>query len=188
MADVKCPRCGSVTSAGKWRRCGRCHRFVSHTKTFEQAKEQFWGNVAVRGIDDCWLWTKSSIGHPPHGHLNLNIDGQRISMACGQAAWLFHAGFIPDGMEVLHDCNNAMCCNPSHLYPGTHLRNMQDAVEAGSMKGERNGHARFNAEQVAQIRSLFDGGMRLCEVARAAGMTLKNTWSIAHRKTWRHLP
>lgn len=50
--------------------------------------------------------------------------------------WLAHRlvytlllGDIPQGLELLHSCDNPACCNVNHLRPGTHLDNMRDASE-----------------------------------------------------------
>jgi hypothetical protein len=48
----------------------------------------------------CWLPT-SNIGDP---WLIL------------QVAWSLRHGIIPKRWEVRQHCNNAFCCNPSHLY------------------------------------------------------------------------
>jgi len=40
-------------------------------------------------------------------------------------------GAIPDGMQILHSCDNPPCMNPRHLSLGTGQKNMQESVERG---------------------------------------------------------
>lgn len=40
-------------------------------------------------------------------------------------------GPIPDGMYVLHKCDNTICCNPNHLFIGTQFDNVQDMIRKG---------------------------------------------------------
>jgi hypothetical protein len=54
-------------------------------------------------------------------------------------------GPIPDGMLVLHTCDNPPCVNPDHLYLGTWKDNMQDRIKRGrnpklNMTHCKNGH------------------------------------------------
>src|SRR5262245_4923291 len=41
-------------------------------------------------------------------------------------AWLFWHGEIPDGLEICHECDNRVCCNPDHLKVQTHVENMRN--------------------------------------------------------------
>lgn len=44
---------------------------------------------------------------------------------------------IPENYLVLHTCDNPPCCNPEHLFIGTHLDNILDAIKKGRWNRER---------------------------------------------------
>jgi hypothetical protein len=72
-------------------------------------------------------------------------------------------GKIPDGLLVLHKCDNPPCCNPRHLFPGTYRDNAQDAVRKGRWvvrSGERSAVAKFTQKEVDEIRANHIKGER----------------------------
>lgn len=64
-----------------------------------------------------------------------------------RVAWVVTHGPIPDGLCVMHLCDNRSCVNPVHLRLGTILDNQRDMARKG-----RGGHSRLTPEQVAYIR------------------------------------
>lgn len=80
---------------------------------------RFWASVARS--DNCWLWTRHRL---PAGYGLVRRGGVR--MYAHRVAWSIVNGPIPDGMLVCHRCDNPPCCNPDHLFLGSHLANMQD--------------------------------------------------------------
>ena len=74
---------------------------------------------------ECWEPTYKSTNN--FGHLNIAKEGNVGRASCHRIAWeMHHAEPIPEGMSVLHHCDNPACCNPEHLYIGDHTDNMQD--------------------------------------------------------------
>src|SRR5690348_9330916 len=68
-------------------------------------RARFWAKV--NKTPTCWLWT----GKPNtkgYGRFGINY---RI-VAAHRFAWEITNGPIPDGLAVLHRCDNPPCCNP----------------------------------------------------------------------------
>lgn len=109
------------------------------------------------GEDSCWEFTgarnKSGYGWM---HVGSQADGSRTRMLAHRVAVLLSGVDIPDGMFVLHTCNNPPCCNPKHLTLGDHAENMRQMVSAGRQeKSDRHHAARLTSEQVKEIRERF---------------------------------
>lgn len=89
---------------------------------------RFWAKV-VKGEskNDCWKWIGSKNGV---GYGKLALPGRSSVSGIIYAhrySYELHFGPIPDGLQVLHRCDNPECCNPDHLFVGTQSDNMKDA-------------------------------------------------------------
>ena len=81
--------------------------------------------AAVTKTDTCWLWTGATNGR--YGHIQVNGK----TAVAPRVAYTLFRGPIPQGLFVLHSCDNPLCVNPEHLRTGTHRENMRDMVERG---------------------------------------------------------
>lgn len=86
--------------------------------------DRFWSKVAK--TDGCWLWTAST-ARGGYGQLRVGNTTVRAHRLSYELAF----GSIPNGMSILHACDEPLCVNPAHLRAGTDADNMQDAVARG---------------------------------------------------------
>lgn len=143
----------------------------------------FWSYVTIGGPDECWPWQG---GRTRTGHGHAWVNGKH-KYAHRHALEL--SGIpVPRDNFACHRCNNAWCCNPSHIYVGTPSSNQRDAYRAGKRppdnRGERSGMSKLSVPEVLAIRA-----MRAVhsEVAKAFNICPSAVSLIKNRKRWKHV-
>jgi hypothetical protein len=145
----------------------------------------FWSKVAkTDNVDDCWLWVAGCDGHG-RGAYSLNHK----TCVAPRVAYEFSKGKIQTGLFVCHTCDNQKCCNPNHLFLGTHQDNMDDKTHKGhNVFGEKNGRHKLTNAQVLEIRELYAGGsLSQYQLADIYGVARKNIGKIVNRKHWKNI-
>jgi hypothetical protein len=93
--------------------------------------ERLWPKVEPEPNTGCWLWMGGA-NNKGYGMLH---DEAGKHMLSHRASYMLTNGPIPQGMHVLHRCDTPLCCNPAHLFLGTHTDNMRDAASKGRIRG-----------------------------------------------------
>lgn len=134
---------------------------------------------------DCWKWTGSRVGSW-HGQWR---NGAGLNELTHRAAWRLMKGEIPEGLFVLHRCDNPVCVNPAHLFLGTQSDNLKDMWAKGRARpksnlGEKHGMSKLTTEQVLTIRASRESAKVLARQFHVAPTTI---YDVLKRKIWKHV-
>ncbi len=151
----------------------------------------FWDFVEPEG--ECLVWTRAKIST---GYGMITLDGRRKHRQVELThRWVYQqlVGPIPDGMHVLHHCDNPPCVRLDHLFLGTNLDNILDRVAKGRSRrtptaiGEANGNAKMNPQAVKEIRRRSAAGESYWSITKDFPVVLSTIHRIATRQIWRHV-
>lgn len=147
--------------------------------------DRFMARIQKREESGCWEWQGSRL---PTGYGRWRNAADKIELA-SRAAWRLFKGPIPDGMFILHHCDNPACANPAHLFMGNQRDNMLDMwgkarARPGTSRGEKHGMSKITKEIVLAIRASDEQGTVL---AARYGLAPATIGDIRKRRTWKHI-
>src|SRR4030095_15726266 len=101
-----------------------------HSKTDPMRKTRknhsnFWANV--QKTETCWTWI-GSLHSAGYGIINRRRD---TAIRAHRVSYEMAFGPIPEGLHVLHHCDNPPCVRPDHLFLGTAVDNVNDMMAKG---------------------------------------------------------
>jgi len=92
---------------------------------------KFYKNIIKKQVredlSECWLWQ----GYVNRDGYGVIQDGRhRVAVHRWSYENVGDNGSLGKYL-ARHKCDNPLCCNPSHLEPGTHQQNSQDIIDRG---------------------------------------------------------
>lgn len=114
-----------------------------------------------------------------HGYGVIWINGKNQN--AHKASYILNKGAVPDGVWVLHTCDNKKCINPDHLYLGDRKQNTIDAMLRGRLAtGDRNGrrtkpdayHGRERLINTCEYEKILLSPLKKTELAKIYGVNL----------------
>lgn len=154
--------------------------------------EVLWSKVDKKGEDDCWPWIgyKNKDGY---GRVQINdysyyahrvifniVNPNVIELNAPKST--DEIGFL------LHTCDNPCCCNPKHLWVGTHKENMEDKVKKGrspDFSGDKGPRAKLTMVQARQARELKKNGMSTRDLAKQFGLSLPSMKTLLRGQSYK---
>lgn len=128
-------------------------------------KEAILANIKIAKSTGCWIWQLSLVQDRHYGR--LTYKGKAYS--AHRAAYEAFVGEIPKGLHICHKCNNPSCCNPEHLYAGTHYDNMQDRKKAGGYT--KSPKKKLTKEICKSIRDDNRKGLPVIKITKMYGLS-----------------
>jgi len=163
----------------------RADQGFSAVRPHGSLEDRFFSKVIK--LDDCWMWAgnKRSNGY---GAIQQGGRGSR-TLSAHRVSYEIHKGEIPDGMVVMHSCDNPSCVNPDHLSVGTYKQNTHDMIAKGrkrtvAPKGTGNGKAKLNDDLVRYIRQ---SDKKAASIARELGLSENCIRGVLSGRTWSHV-
>jgi hypothetical protein len=152
--------------------------------------DQFWEHVAIGGPDECRPWT-GALNDGGYGRVRLagrNLRAHRV-------AWTLKNGPIPEGLCVLHACDNRPCCNMAHLFlagrgvnnADRHAKGRNPRPEQTRRTGTANGMARLTEKQVLEIRHRRSAGVLQRDLAKDYRVSEGMISMIITGRAWSHI-
>jgi hypothetical protein len=148
--------------------------------------ERFW--KFVEKSNGCWSWN----GNKSNGYGRFAVGAKKEGyFLAHRFSWELHNNAkIPDGMFVMHKCDNPECTNPDHLMLGTPKENTQDMIAKGrkitvAPVGAGNGKSVLNEEKVRFIRS---SDLSHAALARLLDVSTGCVRGVRIGRTWSHVP
>jgi hypothetical protein len=147
---------------------------VRKRTSYADPKDYIYDHVVVTE-KECWEWIGclSRNGYP-----TVSIKTKTITLS--RFCYEIFKGIIPDGLQVLHTCDNPPCVNPDHLFLGTQSDNIQDMHD-------KNRHPRskkLHPGQVVLIRQRVFDGQSKSSLARQYGVNPKTIREVCYGDSW----
>lgn len=157
----------------------------------ENTPDVLWSKVEKKGPNECWPWNgyKNEDGY---GRTWINDKGYYAHRVIFNLAFpnVIQLSAPQDTDEtgfLLHKCDNPSCCNPSHLFVGTHADNMADKVKKGraaDFSGDKGPRCKLTMEQANEIRQRRKNGISAKQLAVESGISLSSIKTLLAGKSY----
>lgn len=187
-----CEHCGEqvLRTANLW---GKKPRAFCNRKCWDDwnaSPQKFWSKVLKGADDECWEWAGAC---HPFGHGQVCYGGKVLY--AHRVSYEFNIGPIPEGMTVMHLCDNPKCVNPAHLQVGTQAENLKHMRKHGRgftpphrSESVRNKNSKLNPDKVRKIRELHaNSDLEICDIANRYGVSASCITGVVYGRTWKHV-
>lgn len=184
----ECQFCGKQFlkpySESIWAKIKFCSQECASADRTISPEQRFFRHVSAPNENGCRLW----LGALSDGRYGTFWAGHDAGFVKAHIfAWELHHGFrVPDGKNVLHQCDVPPCVEHGHLFTGSQQENIDDMRRKGrGQKGATHYNAKLSVKDVIEIRRSREAGVRIAE---RFGISQSSVSHIRHNKGWRSIP
>ncbi len=144
-------------------------------------EEDFWAKVKAGTKEECWFWIGKTA---PSGYGFIKYKAK---------TWTAHrlAFYLTTKTEpevVCHKCDVRSCCNPHHLFGGTHADNVKDKIKKDRQpRGASHYRSYFNEKDILDIRKRKALGQKQRDIAKVYGVSEGLISKIVKKTNWKHI-
>lgn len=140
-----------------------------------ELEKRFWSYVDKSS--DCWVWTGYCHHRDGYGHFSVKSKHVRSHRMSYELAY----GPIPNGLGVLHTCDNPPCVRPDHLFLGDQRVNLQDCA--------RKNRLGFPAYKLTEdkVRAIRKDPRIQIEIAKEYNIAQHTVSMVKLRRIWKHV-
>lgn len=153
--------------------------------------EVLWSKVDKKGEDECWNWLgyKNKGGY---GRVQINdwqYYAHRViyNLAFPNVINIRAPKETDEKGFLLHTCDNPSCCNPKHLWVGTHRENMEDKVKKNRQKkfpNDTGPRCKLTMAQANEIREKRENGVSARQLAQDYKISLPSIKTLLAGKSY----
>lgn len=128
----------------------------------------------------CWLWY-GALSAAGYGQIRMRDYAHLVH----RVRYKLKFGEIPNGICVLHKCDNPLCSNPDHMFLGTKKDNNNDRHKKG--RSFRGTLTKLDSIQILTIRSLVGSGYPYWQIGKYFGVRHECIRKIIRLKTYKNI-
>ncbi len=145
-------------------------------------------HIQDRSLGDCLVFTGDAGRRASGKHPRMRIR-ENLYFA-HRIAWHIANGPIPDGLVIMHACDQLGCVNIKHLSCDTQTSNTKDRDRKGrqrTLRGQDNGHSKLSEANVIEIIERLTAGETGVELAAAFKVRTSLISQIKCGHIWKHI-
>lgn len=138
--------------------------------------------IKSKDKNGCWVYPALK------GYGKMMVNG-KVTVA-HRFSYELHNGKIPEGMLVLHKCDNRPCVNPDHLFLGTYSDNTQDMLKknrGNAPRGSCHFRSTLTENDIAIIKKRILNGEKMTNLAHEYNVSWCTLYQMKGGKSWRHV-
>lgn len=143
--------------------------------------KRFWDKT-IKIENGCIEWTSCK---NQWGYGVFALSSKEKYVLAHRVAWFLSNRIIPDGMILMHSCDNPACVNIEHLQLGTQAENIADKVRKNRQaKGSKHGNSKLTEKLVETIKSSSYSQRKLAKQFNVSQATIH---MVKSGKYWKHV-